>query len=329
MGVNDECDWLWKMLLVSGQKIRSFDIINSMKRIFIFLMTNIAAVAMLTIVATLVCTLFGVDLGAELGEGGFAPLLIFSFVFGMMGSIISLLLSKTIVKVSMGCRTIDGTEGEAERWLVTTVQDLARRANIKAPEVAIYPGAANAFATGAFKNSALVAVSTDIMGQMTREELRAVLGHEISHVANGDMVTMGLTQGVINTFVIFFSHVTAQIIQSAMSGKNDRRGRGGYFMYHMIVSLMQIVLGLLASLVLMWYSRRREFAADAGSARLLGTPSSMIAALRRLGNLQPGVLPDSIKAFGITGKHASLFSSHPSLEDRVDALMNLPPDVGV
>ncbi len=292
-------------------------------------MTNIAAVAMLTIVATIVCMFFKVDLASELGEGGYAPLLIFSFIFGMAGSLISLFLSKTIVKASMKCRTIDGTEGEAERWLVSTVEDLARRANLKTPEVAIYPGAANAFATGAFKNSALVAVSTDIMGQMSKEELRAVLGHEMSHVANGDMVTMGLTQGVVNTFVIFFSHITAQIIQGAMSGKNDRRGRGGYAMYHLIVSVMQIVLGLLSSMVLMWYSRRREFAADAGSARLLGSPGPMIAALRRLGNLQPGVLPDSLKAFGINGKHASLFASHPSLDDRINALMNLPPEVGV
>ena len=292
-------------------------------------MTNVAAVAMLTVTATAVCMFFGVDLASELGEGGYGSLLAFSFAFGMAGSLVSLLLSKTIAKVSMRCRTIDGTEGEAERWLFATVEDLARRANLKMPEVAIYPGAANAFATGAFRNSALVAVSTDIMGQMTKEELRAVLGHEITHVANGDMVTMGLTQGVVNTFVIFFSHITAQIIQGAMSGKNDRRGRGGYAMYHMIVSLMQIVLGLLSSMVLMWYSRRREFAADAGSARLLGSPGPMIAALRRLGNLQPGVLPDSLKAFGISGKHASLFASHPSLEDRIDALMNLPPDAGV
>ena len=292
-------------------------------------MTNVAAVAMLTVTATAVCMFFGVDLASELGEGGYGSLFAFSFAFGMAGSLVSLLLSKTIAKVSMRCRTIDGTEGEAERWLFATVEDLARRANLKMPEVAIYPGAANAFATGAFRNSALVAVSTDIMGQMTKEELRAVLGHEITHVANGDMVTMGLTQGVVNTFVIFFSHITAQIIQGAMSGKNDRRGRGGYAMYHMIVSLMQIVLGLLSSMVLMWYSRRREFAADAGSARLLGSPGPMIAALRRLGNLQPGVLPDSLKAFGISGKHASLFASHPSLDDRINALMNLPPDAGV
>ena len=300
-----------------------------MKRIFLFLVVNIAAVATLTIVATIVCGLLGVDLAAELGEGGYAPLFVFSFIFGMAGSVISLLLSKTIVKTSMKCRTVDGTEGEAERWLVATVEDLARRANIKTPEVAIYPGAANAFATGAFKNSALVAVSTDIMGHMTREELRGVLGHEISHVANGDMVTMGITQGVVNTFVIFFSHLAAQIIQGALNGKESRRSRGGYGLYHVIVMVMQLALGFLSSIVVMWYSRRREFAADAGSARLIGTPAPMIAALRRLGNLQPGVLPDSLKAFGISGKHASLFASHPSLDDRINALMNLPPDTGV
>ncbi len=294
-----------------------------------FLVVNIAAVATLTIVATIVCGLLGVDLAAELGEGGYAPLFVFSFIFGMAGSVISLLMSKTLVKATMKCRTIDGTEGEAERWLVATVEDLARRANIKTPEVAIYPGAANAFATGAFKNSALVAVSTDIMGQMTREELRGVLGHEISHVANGDMVTMGITQGVVNTFVIFFSHLAAQIIQGALNGKESRRNRGGYGLYHVIVMVMQLALGFLSSIVVMWYSRRREFAADAGSARLIGTPAPMIAALRRLGNLQPGVLPDSLKAFGISGKHASLFASHPSLDDRINALMNLPPDTGV
>ena len=298
-----------------------FGIIVGMKRLLIFLATNIAAVLMLTMVSTLVCAFFGVDLSAALDGGGYGALLAFSFVFGMIGSLISLFLSKPIVKATMRCRTIDGTEGEAERWLVSTVEDLARRANLKTPEVAIYPGAANAFATGAFRNSALVAVSTDIMSQMTREELRGVLGHEITHVANGDMVTMGLTQGVINAFVIFFSHVVAQVVQSAMNnGRDGRRARGGYALYHVIVMIMQLVLGLLASIVLMWYSRRREFAADEGSARLLGSPNPMIAALRRLGNLQPGVLPDSLKAFGINGKHASIFSSHPSLEDRIEAL---------
>ena len=249
-------------------------------------------------------------------------LLVYAFVYGMLGAFISLLFSKPIAKMSCGAKTIDGTEGEAERWLVATVEDLARQAGIKTPEVAIYPGAANAFATGAFKNSALVAVSTDIMGQMTKEELRAVLGHEMSHVANGDMVTLTLVQGVLNAFVIVISRVLASVIANAGKGEGNRRNNGG--MYFLLVMVLQIALGILASLVVMWFSRRREYAADAGSAKLLGTPSAMIAALRRLGNLQPGVLPDSLKAMGIAeGKKTSIWSTHPSIEDRIEALQNL------
>lgn len=301
-----------------------------MKRIIIFLLTNLAAVAMLTIVASVVCAFCGTDISQILDGGGYGQLLVMAFVFGMAGSLISLFLSKKMVKLSMKCKTIDGTEGDAERWLVSTIEDLARRANVKMPEVAIYPGEANAFATGAFKNKALVAVSTGIMQQMTREELRAVLGHEMSHVRNGDMVTMCLTQGVVNTFVIFFSHILASVVQGALSGdRNRRRGAGGYAVYHLTVQIFQMVFGLLASLVVFWYSRKREYAADAGSAELLGSPGPMIAALRRLGNLQPGVLPDSIKAFGIAGGKTSLFATHPSLEDRISALMNLPPNYAV
>ena len=303
-----------------------------MKRLLLFLMTNLAAVLMLSFVAAVVCAVCGVDISDVTGGNGYLPLLIMSFVMGMAGSLISLFMSKTMVRHSMHCTTITGKEGEAERWLVATVEDLARRAHLKTPEVAIYPGEANAFATGAFKNSALVAVSTGIMQQMSREELRAVLGHEMSHVANGDMVTMSLTQGVVNTFVIFFSHIIAGVVQNALSGgkDNDNRKRGGnYFLYHIAVQLCQMVFGFLASVIVFWYSRKREFAADAGSARLLGSPAPMIAALRRLGNLQPGVLPDSIKAFGISGKKSSLFATHPSLEDRIEALMNLPPEYAV
>ena len=300
-----------------------------MKRTLLFLLTNLAAVTMLTVVAALVCAFCGVDLSRELGEGGYESLFIFAFIFGMAGSVISLFLSKSMVKLTMRCKTIDGSEGEAERWLVETVADLARRANLKTPEVAIYPGEANAFATGAFKNHALVAVSTRILEQMSREELRAVLGHEMSHVANGDMVTMCLTQGVINTFVIFFSHILAYVVQNALSNGKERRRGGGYMMYHLLTSVFQMLFGVLASLVLFWYSRRREYAADEGSANLLGSPAPMIAALRRLGNLQPGVLPDSLKAFGIAGGKTSLFATHPSLEDRIQALMNLKPSYAV
>ena len=293
-----------------------------MKRIFLFLITNIAVLLTLGIVANLLCAfLYGTSV-AELVGPEWADLLIFAFVYGMLGAFISLLLSKPIAKMSCGAKTIDGTEGEAERWLVATVEDLARQAGVKTPEVAIYPGAANAFATGAFKNSALVAVSTDIMGQMTKEELRAVLGHEMSHVANGDMVTLTLVQGVLNAFVIVVSRVLASVLANAGKGEGNRRNNGG--MYFLLVMVLQIALGILASLVVMWFSRRREYAADAGSAKLLGTPSAMIAALRRLGNLQPGVLPDSLRAMGIAeGKKTSIWSTHPSIEDRIEALQNL------
>lgn len=287
-----------------------------MKRILLFLITNLAVLFTLSIVANVLCALLGTSMAEVVGPE-WANLLIFAFTYGMIGSIISLLLSKTIAKFACGARTIDGSEGEAERWLVTTVEDLARRANVKTPEVAIYEGAANAFATGAFRNSALVAVSTDIMRQMSKEELRAVLGHEMSHVANGDMVTLTLVQGVLNVFVIIFSRVIASSLASG--GRGSRRSNGG--IYILLVLVLQLVLGILASLVVMWFSRRREYAADAGSAGLLGTPQPMIAALRRLGNLQPGTLPDSLKAMGIAeDKRTSIWSTHPSLGDRIAAL---------
>ena len=293
-----------------------------MKRIFLFLVTNIAVLLTLGIVANVLCTLlYGTSVEQVVGPE-WTVLLVYAFVYGMLGAFISLLFSKPIAKMSCGAKTIDGTEGEAERWLVATVEDLARRANVKMPEVAIYPGAANAFATGAFRNSALVAVSTDIMGQMSKEELRAVLGHEMSHVANGDMVTLTLVQGVLNAFVIVISRVLASVLANAGRGEGNRRNNGG--MYFLLVMVLQLALGVLASLVVMWFSRKREYAADAGSARLLGTPSAMIAALRRLGNLQPGVLPDSLRAMGIAeGKKTSIWSTHPSIEDRIDALQRL------
>lgn len=291
-----------------------------MKRIFLFLITNIAVLFTLGVVANLLCTyLLGTPIEQLVGPE-WTIILVYAFIYGMLGAFISLLFSKQIAKMSCKAKTIDGSEGEAERWLVATVTDLAQRANIKTPEVAIYPGAPNAFATGAFKNSALVAVSTEIMGQMSKEELRAVLGHEISHVANGDMVTLTLVQGVLNAFVIVISRVLASII--ANNGKGEsRRNNGG--LYYLLVIVLQMALGVLASLVVMWFSRKREYAADAGSAKLLGSPSPMIAALRRLGNLQPGVLPDSLKAFGVSGKKTSIWATHPSLEDRIEALQNL------
>ena len=294
-----------------------------MKRIFLFLITNIAVLLTLGIVANLLCAfLYGTSVEQVIGPE-WTVLLVYAFVYGMLGAFISLLFSKPIAKMSCGAKTIDGTEGEAERWLVATVEDLARQAGVKTPEVAIYPGAANAFATGAFKNSALVAVSTDIMGQMTKEELRAVLGHEMSHVANGDMVTLTLVQGVLNAFVIVISRVLASVLANAGNGEGGRRRNNGG-LYFLLVMVLQLALGILASLIVMWFSRKREYAADAGSAKLLGTPSAMIAALRRLGNLQPGVLPDSLRAMGIAeGKKTSIWSTHPSIEDRIEALQNL------
>lgn len=291
-----------------------------MKRIFLFLITNIAVLLTLGVVANLLCTyLLGTPIEQLVGPE-WTIILVYAFIYGMLGAFISLLFSKQMAKMSCKAKTIDGSEGEAERWLVATVTDLAQRANIKTPEVAIYPGAPNAFATGAFKNSALVAVSTEIMGQMSKEELRAVLGHEMSHVANGDMVTLTLVQGVLNAFVIVISRVLASII--ANNGKGEsRRNNGG--LYYLLVIVLQMALGVLASLIVMWFSRKREYAADAGSAKLLGSPSPMIAALRRLGNLQPGVLPDSLKAFGVSGKKTSIWATHPSLEDRIEALQNL------
>ena len=291
-----------------------------MKRILLFLATNIAVLVTLGIIANLACAFLGTTMEGLVGPE-YAHLAIYAIVYGFVGSLISLLLSKPIAQFSCRAHVIDGTEGEAERWLVQTVEQLARQANVRMPEVAIYPGAANAFATGAFRDHALVAVSTDIMRQMTREELRAVLGHEMSHVANGDMVTLTLVQGVLNAFVIFFSRVIASVVASGGKGENRRGNDGVYFLVTMV---LQVVLGLLSSLIVFAYSRRREYAADAGSAKLLGSPFPMIAALRRLGNLQPGTLPDSLKAFGIAeGRRTSVWSTHPSLEDRIAALQKV------
>ena len=297
-----------------------------MKRMFLFATLNFAIMMTMMVVLHVVCALLGVDINELFSSKNgldLTSLAIFSLVWGMGGGIISLLLSKTMAKMSVRAKTIDGTEGDAERWLVETVRELAERANLKMPEVAIYHGEANAFATGAFRNNALVAVSDSIMRQMTKEELRAVLGHEMSHVANGDMVTMTLLQGVLNACVIFLSRVVAFLVSNMGRGDGENRRRGGSGMYMLVYYVLHMVLGFGASIVAMWYSRHREYAADAGSANLLGSPGPMIAALRRLGNLQPGVLPDSIKAFGISGGMASLFATHPALEDRIAALERL------
>ena len=304
------------------------DKIIDMKRIILFVLTNLAVMFALTVAFHVICALIGPEDLKSLNRDGidYGTIMVFAVVFGMGGAVISLLLSKPIAKMSVHARTITGSEGPQERWVVQTVEDLARRANVKTPEVAIYQGSANAFATGAFKNSALVAVSTDIMEQMSREELRAVLGHEMSHVMNGDMVTLTLVQGVLNSCVLFLSRVVGILAEDELSGEGEGRRRGYGIAYFLVCYVMQIVLGILASMVVCAYSRRREFAADAGSARLIGTQIPMIEALRRLGNLKPGVLPDSLKAMGISGKSArNLFATHPPLEARIDALMKWTP----
>jgi heat shock protein HtpX len=285
-----------------------------MKRIFLFLLTNIAVMVVISVIVSLL----GVDRFLTANGLNLGMLLVFSAVVGFSGSVISLLISKWMAKTSTGARVIDAPQSEDERWLVSTVHRLADKANIGHPEVAVFEGAPNAFATGAFKNSSLVAVSTGLLQTMSREEVEAVIGHEIAHIANGDMVTLTLIQGVVNTFVVFFSRIVGTIVDKAVF-KTERGTGPGYFI---TVMVSQIVFGILASIIVMWFSRRREFRADAGSAQLLGRPGPMVAALRRLGGLEPGELPKSMAASGINDKPGfmSLFSSHPPIEERIAAL---------
>jgi len=283
-----------------------------MKRIVLFLATNIAVMLVLSVVVSVL----GLDRWLTAEGIDYTSLLLMSAVFGFGGSIISLLMSKRIAKWSTGAHVVDGSEGSNEYWLVQTVKKLADSAAIGMPEVAVYDGPANAFATGAFKNASLVAVSTGLMQSMSREEVEAVLGHEVSHVANGDMVTLTLIQGVLNTFVFFLSRVVGMIVDKAVF--RTERGIGPGFYITVIVA--QILFGVLASIIVAWFSRQREFRADAGSAHLLGSPRPMVAALERLGGLQTGGLPDTVKAFGIGGKVGSLFATHPPLEVRIAAL---------
>ena len=284
-----------------------------MKRIVLLIATNVAVMLVLSVVLKL----FGLD--RALAEQGFAygQLLVASLVVGFTGAIISLLMSKSMAKWTTGAQVIDAPRNEAEAWLVETVRKLSSSAGIGMPEVAIYDGAANAFATGAFKNSALVAVSTGLLQSMNKEEVEAVLGHEISHVANGDMVTLTLIQGVVNTFVFFLSRVVGSIVDRTVF--RTERGTGpGYFI---TVMVCQIVFGILASMIVAWFSRHREFRADAGSAKLLGA-QPMINALRRLGGVESGQLPQAMQALGITGGGGlmALFASHPPIEERIAAL---------
>jgi heat shock protein HtpX len=285
-----------------------------MKRIFLFLLTNIAVMVVISVVVSML----GVDRFLNANGLNLGMLLVFSAVVGFTGSIFSLLISKWMAKFSTGAQVIDSPQTEDERWLVSTVHRLADKANIGHPEVAVFEGAPNAFATGAFRNSSLVAVSTGLLQTMNREEVEAVIGHEIAHVANGDMVTLTLIQGVVNTFVVFFSRIVGTIVDKTVF-KTERGTGPGYFI---TVMVSQIVFGILASIIVMWFSRQREFRADAGSANLLGRPGPMVAALRRLGGLEPGELPKSMAASGINDKPGfmSLFSSHPPIEERIAAL---------
>ncbi len=290
-----------------------------MKRIFLFVMTNLAVVVVLGIVASLLgvnryLTPNGLNLGLLLG---------YALVIGFGGAIISLLISKPVAKWSSGVRVINEPQNADEAWIVDTVKKFADKAQIGMPEVGIFDGEPNAFATGAFKDSALVAVSTGLLQGMTREEIEAVIGHEIAHIANGDMVTMTLIQGVMNTFVVFLSRVIGYAVDSFLRKGSDSTGPGIGYMITTIV--LDIVLGFAAAIVVAWFSRHREFRADAGAAQLMGRSQPMMNALARLGGMVPGELPKSIQAMGIAGGIGKLFSTHPPIEERIAALKNAQP----
>jgi heat shock protein HtpX len=288
-----------------------------MKRIVLFLLTNLAVLLVLSIVLNV----FGV--GRGVGPDGIrvGELLVFSAVVGFTGAIFSLLISKPVAKWTTGARVITQPSSSAELWLIETVRKLAAKAGIGMPEVALYEGEPNAFATGAFKNSALVAVSTGLLANMNQDEVEAVLGHEVAHIANGDMVTLTLIQGVVNTFVVFLARVVGYFVDKVLL-----RGEGRGVGYFATVLVCELAFGLLATIIVAWFSRQREFRADAGSAKLLGSAVPMQHALARLGGIAPGALPKSMTAAGISG-HGSgfgaLFSTHPPMEQRIAALSNL------
>ena len=285
-----------------------------MLRILLFLGTNVAILAMLSITMRIL----GVDRVLEESGGlNLNALLVMSAVIGFTGSFISLFMSKWMAKASMGVQIIDRPSSATERWLLDTVARLSEEAGIEMPEVGIFPSPSpNAFATGWNRNDALVAVSAGLLQNMNADEVEAVLGHEIAHVANGDMVTLTLIQGVVNTFVFFLSRVIGHVVDRAVFGNREGYG-AGYFITSLVA---QFVLGILAMMIVAWFSRWREFRADAGGAALAGR-HKMIAALRRLQQAQPEPLPDEMAAFGIAGKGLhELFASHPPLEKRIEAL---------
>ena len=285
-----------------------------MKRIVLFLLTNLAVMLVLGVVTSV----FGLNRYLSAYGMNYGSLMVFSLFIGFTGSIISLLMSKQMAKWTTGLQLITQPRTADEAWIVQTVQRLSERAGIGMPEVGIYEGEPNAFATGAFKNSALVAVSTGLLSGMTRDEVEAVLGHEVAHIANGDMVTMTLIQGVVNTFVIFLSRVIGFAVDNFLNRGEERRGPGAGYMITYLV--LEVFLGLLASMIVAWYSRQREFRADAGSGDLMGQRQSMIQALRRLGGLQAGELPNGLQSMGITGSIGKLFATHPPIEERIARL---------
>jgi heat shock protein HtpX len=286
-----------------------------MKRIILFLATNLAIMLVLGVSASLLgvnryLSANGLNLGALLG---------FAALMGFGGAFISLWMSKPIAKWTTGARVIVQPANATEAWLMNTVASQAQRAGIAMPEVAIYEGAPNAFATGATKNASLVAVSTGLLQSMTHEEVEGVLAHEVAHIANGDMVTLTLIQGVVNTFVVFLARVVAYAVDSFLRRDEESSGPGIAFTVTSVIC--DLLFGLLASIIVAWFSRQREFRADRGSAQIIGTPRPMIAALRRLGGIEQGDLPRNMAASGIAGGGMlSLFSTHPSCEERIAAL---------
>ncbi len=286
-----------------------------MKRIVLLVLTNLLVVVVLGIVASVLgvnqyLTGSGLNLGLLLG---------YALLIGFGGAFLSLLISKPLAKWSSGVRLIEQPQNADEAWIVQTVQKLSQQAGIGMPEVGIFEGEPNAFATGAFRDSALVAVSTGLLQGMTRDEVEAVLGHEVAHIANGDMVTMTLIQGVMNTFVVFLSRVIGYAVDSFLR-KNDEQRSGPGIGYYVTTIVLDIVLGFAAAMVVAWFSRQREFRADAGAAQLMGNRQPMINALARLGGMTPGELPKSVAAFGIAGGIGQLFSTHPPIEERIAAL---------
>jgi heat shock protein HtpX len=287
----------------------------SMKRIVLLVLTNVLVVVVLGVVASLLgvnqyLTGSGLNLGLLLG---------YALVIGFGGAFISLLISKPLAKWSSGVQLIAQPQNADEAWIVQTVQKLAQQAGIGMPEVGIFEGEPNAFATGAFRDSALVAVSTGLLQGMTRDEVEAVLAHEVAHIANGDMVTMTLIQGVMNTFVVFLSRVIGYAVDSFLR-KNDEERSGPGIGYYVTTIVLDIVLGFAAAMVVAWFSRQREFRADAGAAQLMGHRQPMIDAWARLDGMTPGELPKSVAAFGIAGGIGQLFSTHPPIEERIAAL---------